>query len=180
MHRRRTGKKKLFECRKIIQVAKETNVDAIHPGYGFLSENPLFVMQCEKEGITFIGPTADVMTLMGSKVQSRYKMHEAGIPVVPGSEKGLESLEQALAFAEELGYPLMLKASAGGGGIGMNLVHNAEELKNKFHSTKQQAGQFFVDDTLLIEELIKNPRDIEVQIAAVHHGNIVHYFEREG
>ncbi|HLR72154.1 MAG TPA: acetyl-CoA carboxylase biotin carboxylase subunit [Pseudogracilibacillus sp.] len=173
------AKKSYLNIEKIIQVAKETNVDAIHPGYGFLSENPQFVTQCEKEGITFIGPTADVMALMGSKVESRYKMHEAGIPVVPGSEKSVESLEQALVFAEDLGYPLMLKASAGGGGIGMNLVHNAEELKNKFHSTKQQAGQFFGDDTLLIEKLIKNPRHIEVQIAADHHGNIVHLFERE-
>ena len=173
------AKKSYLNIERIIQVAKEKNVDAIHPGYGFLAESPQFVNECEKEAITFVGPKADVITLMGSKVQSRHKMYEAGIPVVPGSEKSMETLEQALVFAEEIGYPLLLKASAGGGGIGMKLVNNAEELRNNFYSTKKQAEQFFGDDTLYIEKLISNPRHIEVQIAADRHGNIVHLFERE-
>lgn len=173
------AKKSYLDIDKVIQVAKETNVDAIHPGYGFLSENPKFVTRCEEEGITFIGPTAKVMQLMGSKLESRTKMFEAGIPVVPGSEKSIDSVEEAIEGAEEVGYPLMLKASAGGGGIGMKLIHNEEELASNFHSTKQQAQNFFGDDKVFIEKFIKEPRHIEVQIAADIHGNAVHLFERE-
>ncbi|RDW15379.1 acetyl-CoA carboxylase biotin carboxylase subunit [Oceanobacillus chungangensis] len=173
------AKKSYLNIDKIIEAAKGTNADAIHPGYGFLSENPAFVERCEKENITFIGPTADVMKLMSSKLESRIQMSEAGIPVVPGSEKRLESVEQALTVADSLGYPLMLKASAGGGGIGMKLIQTEEELTKNFSSVKQQAQQFFGDDAVFLEKWISNPRHIEVQVAGDMHGNMVHLFERE-
>lgn len=173
------AKKSYLNIEKVIQVAKETNADAIHPGYGFLSENPKFVTRCEEEGITFIGPSASVMKLMGNKVASRIKMHDAGIPVVPGSERNLENIEEALAAADRIGYPLMLKASAGGGGIGMKLIHTDDELKKNFDSTKQQAQNFFGDDTVFIEKFITDPHHIEVQVAVDGHENIVHLFERE-
>lgn len=172
-------KKSYLNIDKIMEAAKATNVDAIHPGYGFLSENPELVKRCEAEGITFIGPKAEVMELMSSKLESRIQMHEAGIPVVPGSEKRLESVDQAITVAEDLGYPLMLKASAGGGGIGMKLIHSEEELTKHFSSVKQQAQQFFSDDTVFLEKWISNPRHIEVQVAGDTHGNMVHLFERE-
>lgn len=173
------AKKSYLDIEKVIQVAKETNVDAIHPGYGFLSENPAFVRRVEEEGITFIGPSAAVMELMGSKLSSRIKMHEAGIPVVPGSERKLDTIEDAIDVAKEIGYPVMLKASAGGGGIGMRLIHNEAELHQFFDATKQQAQNFFGDDTVFLEQLIEGPRHIEVQIAADANGNVVHIFERE-
>lgn len=173
------AKKSYLNIDKIMEAAKATNADAIHPGYGFLSENPELVKRCEAEGITFIGPKAEVMELMSSKLQSRIQMHEAGISVVPGSEKRLESVEQAITVAESLGYPLMLKASAGGGGIGMKLIHSEEELTKHFSSVKQQAQQFFSDDAVFLEKWISNPRHIEVQVAGDTHGNMIHLFERE-
>lgn len=173
------AKKSYLDIENIIQAAKETNADAIHPGYGFLSENPAFVSRCEKEGITFIGPSAKAIELMGSKLEARAQMQEAGVPVVPGSEGQLNSIEEAVKLAEEIGYPLMLKASAGGGGIGMQLVENAAELTKAFGSTKQRAESFFGDDALFLEKWINQPRHIEVQIAADEHGNIIHLFERE-
>ena len=173
------AKKSYLDIEKVIRVAKETKANAIHPGYGFLSENPLFVNRCEEEGIVFIGPSAEVMKVMGSKLESRVQMHTAGIPVVPGSEQGLETVEEALAVAENLGYPLMLKASAGGGGIGMKLVQNSDELETAFNPTKQQAISFFGDGTVFLEKWISDPRHIEVQIAADMHGNAVHLYERE-
>lgn len=173
------AKKSYLDIEKVIQVARDTKVNAIHPGYGFLSENPSFVNRCEEEGIVFIGPSAEVMKVMGSKLESRIQMHAAGIPVVPGSEQGLETVEEALEVAENLGYPLMLKASAGGGGIGMKLVQNSDELKTVFNATKQQAISFFGDGAVFLEKWISEPRHIEVQIAADTHGNAVHLFERE-
>lgn len=164
---------------KILQAAKESGADAIHPGYGFLAENATFIGRCEEEGIKFIGPTADVVTLMGSKVRSREEMAKAGIPVVPGSENNLESLEEAFELANEIGYPLMLKASAGGGGIGMRIVKSDSELKTAFPQIKQLAQNFFSDDSVFLEKLILNPRHIEVQVAADEHGNVVHLFDRE-
>ncbi|SFE52977.1 acetyl-CoA carboxylase biotin carboxylase subunit [Alteribacillus iranensis] len=173
------AKKSYLVVDKIIDVAKETNTDAIHPGYGFLSENPDFVERCEKENITFIGPSADIMKIMGSKLSAREQMQKANVPVVPGSEGKLNSIEEALETAETLGYPLMLKASAGGGGIGMKLVHSREELERAFDSTVQQAESYFNDGAVFLEKLITKPRHIEVQVVADHHGNVVHVFERE-
>lgn len=173
------AKKSYLNIEKIVSTAKELNVDAVHPGYGFLSESSKFVKLCEEAGITFIGPDKETMEVMGSKLQSRQKMIEAGIPVVPGSDKNLQSLKEALDVASGLEYPLMLKASAGGGGIGMKKVHNEEELKAAFKTTKKQAENFFSDDKLFLEQWIYEPRHIEVQIAADTKGNVIHLFERE-
>lgn len=173
------AKKSYLDIEKIMNAAKEANVDAIHPGYGFLSENPLFVERCEEEGITFIGPNKETMEMMGSKLVSRQKMQEAGVPVVPGSDKDLTSIEEAIDIANELTYPLMLKASAGGGGIGMKYIENEDALVAAYEPTQQQAENFFSDGRLFLEKIIENPRHIEVQVAADTHGNVVHLFERE-
>jgi acetyl-CoA carboxylase biotin carboxylase subunit len=173
------AKKSYLNIEKIIQVAKETNADAIHPGYGFLSENPVFVERCEEENIVFIGPAAETIRLMGSKLEARIQMKKAGVKVVPGSDESIDSIEEATLTANKLGYPLMLKASAGGGGIGMQLVHNEDELKNVFDTTKQKANSFFNDGTVFLEKFISNPRHIEVQIVADNYGNVLHLFERE-
>ncbi|MDM5340610.1 acetyl-CoA carboxylase biotin carboxylase subunit [Fictibacillus enclensis] len=173
------AKQSYLDAEKIIGAAKETQADAIHPGYGFLSENAAFSQRCKEEGICFIGPQPEVMTMMGDKIQARKKMEEAGVPIVPGYNGKLESLEEALWIAESLGYPLMLKASAGGGGIGMELVRNEDELKKAFASTMKKADSFFGDGTLFLEKWIENPRHIEVQVVCDQHGNGIHLFERE-
>ncbi|QED49388.1 acetyl-CoA carboxylase biotin carboxylase subunit [Cytobacillus dafuensis] len=173
------AKKSYLNVEKVIQVAKKTNADAIHPGYGFLSENPEFVRRCEEENIVFIGPSAETIRLMGSKLEARVQMQKAGVKVVPGTDRSLDSVEEAVLVANELGYPLMLKASAGGGGIGMQLVHDQEELIKVFDGTKQKANSFFNDGTVFLEKWILNPRHIEVQIVADTYGNVLHLFERE-
>ncbi|GLY08889.1 acetyl-CoA carboxylase biotin carboxylase subunit [Pseudobacillus badius] len=173
------AKKSYLDIEKIIQAAKQTKADAIHPGYGFLSENPQFAKRCEAENIVFIGPSADVMRIMGSKLEARGHMQRAGVPVVPGSDGQIHSVEEAAAVANQLGYPLMLKASAGGGGIGMQLVQNQEELEKAFHSTIQKAESFFNDGAVFLEKWISDPRHIEVQIAADDFENVVHLYERE-
>ncbi|KON67791.1 biotin carboxylase [Peribacillus butanolivorans] len=173
------AKKSYLDIEKVIQIAKETHADAIHPGYGFLSENPEFVRRCEEENIVFIGPSAETIHIMGSKLEARTQMQKAGVRVVPGTDKSIESVDEALLIANDLGYPLMLKASAGGGGIGMQLVQNDAELIKVFDATKQQATSFFKDGTVFLEKWISNPRHIEVQIVADTYGNVLHLFERE-
>lgn len=173
------AKKSYLDIEKVIQVAKETGADAVHPGYGFLSENPAFVRRCEEEGIVFIGPNARTIELMGSKIEARRQMKQAGVPVVPGFDGKIESAEEALVIAEELGYPLMLKASAGGGGIGMQVVHTPDELQKAFDSTMQRAASYFGDGTLFLERWLANPHHIEVQVVCDTYGNAVHLFERE-
>ncbi|MBY0123734.1 acetyl/propionyl/methylcrotonyl-CoA carboxylase subunit alpha [Bacillus sp. S/N-304-OC-R1] len=173
------AKKSYLNVEKIIQAAKETNADAIHPGYGFLSENPEFVRRCEEENIVFIGPAAETIRLMGSKLEARIQMQKAGVKVVPGTDKSIESIDEAVQIANELGYPLMLKASAGGGGIGMQLIHDEAELIKGFDSTKQKASSFFNDGTVFLEKWISKPRHIEVQVIADDYGNVMHLFERE-
>ncbi|WP_027416252.1 acetyl-CoA carboxylase biotin carboxylase subunit [Aneurinibacillus terranovensis] len=173
------AKKSYLDVEKVIEAIKQTGASAVHPGYGFLSENAVFARRCEQEGITFIGPDARIIELMGSKIESRRQMQQAGVPVVPGWDGSLESVEEALQIAENLGYPLMLKASAGGGGIGMQLVHDAEELRKVYATTKQRAVSSFGDGTLFLEKWISNPRHIEVQIAGDYEGNAIHLFERE-
>lgn len=164
---------------KIMEIAKECRADAIHPGYGFLSENHLFAEKCEIEGIIFVGPNSQVLKQMGSKIEARKIMKEAGVPVVPGSIEALDTIDEAKAFAKEIGYPVMLKASLGGGGIGMQVVQSDEELENVFLDNQQRAKQFFGDGSMFIEKKIDDARHIEVQILADQHGNVMHLFERE-
>src|SRR6266404_1640129 len=168
-----------LDIRKIIDAAKRTGAQAIHPGYGFLSENAKFAHACAEAGVKFIGPNAAAMELMGSKTRARQQMEKAGVPCVPGTSRGLESFGQAERVAEEIGYPLMLKAAAGGGGKGMRLVRSREELKPALESAKSEALRAFGDSEVYVEKLIANPRHIEVQVLADEHGNVVHLGERE-
>jgi acetyl-CoA carboxylase biotin carboxylase subunit len=164
---------------KILGVAKLSGADAIHPGYGFLSENAKFAVACAEAGIKFIGPTAASMEMMGSKTRARQHMEKAGIPFVPGTSRGLESAAQAEEVAEKIGYPVMLKAAAGGGGKGMRLVHKREEIKSALESAQSEAQRSFGDGEVYIEKAIVNPRHIEMQILADEHGNTVYLGERE-
>jgi acetyl-CoA carboxylase biotin carboxylase subunit len=164
---------------KILDVAERTGAEAIHPGYGFLSENPRFAQACAHAGVKFIGPTAASIELMGSKTRARQQMGDVGVPLVPGIAHGLKSLEEAQQVASQIGYPVMLKAAAGGGGKGMRLVDSAGELKSALASTRSEAERAFSDDEVYIEKAIFNPRHIEMQILADEHGNTVWLGERE-
>ncbi|MGM8366541.1 acetyl-CoA carboxylase biotin carboxylase subunit [Virgibacillus sp. W0181] len=164
---------------KIISIAKKANVDAIHPGYGFLSENAVFANQCEAEGITFIGPNSKVIKQMGDKVAARYAMQLAGVPIIPGTEQAVKSADEAISAARKIGYPVMLKAAAGGGGIGMQMVKDDAALEKAFTSNSERAKNFFGDGSMFIEKKVTHARHIEMQLLADHHGNIVHLFERE-
>lgn len=163
---------------KILELAKMTGA-AIHPGYGFLSENADFARQCEKEGVIFIGPSADIIERMGIKTEARKIMKAAGLPIVPGIETPLSSIEEARKVAEEIGYPIMLKALAGGGGKGMRLVHSADELDEAIRLSKSEAANAFGNDAVYIEKYIEHPHHIEVQVLGDRYGNIVHLGERE-
>ncbi len=162
----------------IISVAISTGVDAIHPGYGLLSENAEFARKVQAAGIRFIGPDADTIDKMGDKIGSRVTMRVAGVPVVPGTDEGVTSLEDAVQAAAAIGYPIMLKASAGGGGIGMVRCESEQALSQHFQSVKTRAKAYFGDDVVFIEKFIANARHIEVQIFGDDHGNVVHLFER--
>ncbi len=164
---------------KILEAAKRSGADAIHPGYGFLSENAKFAEACAHAGVKFIGPTAAAMQAMGSKTRARQAMEKAGVPFVPGTSRGLESFEQAARVGERIGYPLMLKAAAGGGGKGMRLVHAAAELKSALEGARSEAERSFGDSEVYIEKAILNPRHIEMQVLADEHGNTVYLGERE-
>ncbi|GGB53271.1 biotin carboxylase 2 [Lentibacillus populi] len=164
---------------KIIELAKEAKADAIHPGYGLLSENANFAKESKRNGITFIGPTPEVMEKMGSKIEARKTMEAAGVPIVPGNSTPLLHLEEAEIVAGQIGYPLMLKASAGGGGIGMQIIHDLDELRKAFSGNQKRATDFFRDGAMFIEKLVQNPRHIEIQILADHEGNTIFLGERE-
>ncbi|MGH9948737.1 MAG: acetyl-CoA carboxylase biotin carboxylase subunit [Pyrinomonadaceae bacterium] len=164
---------------KVIAVAKQAGVDAIHPGYGFLSENANFVRQVADAGITFIGPPPEAMDAMGGKISARKIAIEAGVPVVPGTTEPLKSLEDAQKTAAEIGYPIMLKASAGGGGKGMRLVNSADELKSAYENSRAESLASFGDDAVYVEKAVVRPRHIEIQIFSDTHGNHVHLGERE-
>jgi acetyl-CoA carboxylase, biotin carboxylase subunit len=164
---------------KILNVAKLSGADAIHPGYGFLSENARFAQACTDAGVKFIGPSAASMAMMGSKTRARQEMEKANVPFVPGTSRGLESPEQAAQVAAKLGYPVMLKAAAGGGGKGMRLVHVREELKSALEAAKSEAQRAFGDGEVYIEKAVVNPRHIEMQVLADEHGNTVYLGERE-
>jgi len=164
---------------KIIEVAKRCGAEAIHPGYGFLSENAKFARACREAGVKFIGPTPEAMESLGSKTKARQLMQTANVPFVPGSAKGLRSLDDAKEVAERTGYPIMLKAAAGGGGKGMRMVASKAELKSAYEGARSEALRSFGDDEVYIEKLIQNPRHIEMQILADEHGNTVWLGERE-
>src|SRR5690606_11921112 len=163
---------------KIIEEAKKHGVDAIHPGYGLLSENAGFARRVAEAGMVFIGPSSDIIEKMGDKIESRRTMIQAGVPVVPGTEEGVATLEEAIQEAEAIGYPLMLKASAGGGGIGMVRCESEQALTQQFVSVKNRAKAYFGDDVVYLEKFIADARHIEVQIFGDHHGNLVHLYER--
>jgi len=164
---------------KIIAVARKSGADAIHPGYGFLSENPRFAHACGEAGIKFIGPTAASMELMGSKTRARQHMEKAGVPFVPGTSRGVDSAQEALRVSDQIGYPVMLKAAAGGGGKGMRLIHTPQELPSALESARSEALRAFANDEVYIEKAILNPRHIEMQVLADEHGNTVYLGERE-
>ncbi len=164
---------------EIIQLAKDKGVDAIHPGYGFLSENSEFAKKCEENGIAFIGPTGEMMDQLGDKIQSKIVADAAGVRTIPGVERALKDEEDALAIAQQIGYPVMLKAAAGGGGRGMRVVHEESNLVHEFQRAKSEAGKAFGDDTMFIEKYVEQPKHIEVQLLGDRYGNIVHLFERD-
>ncbi|WP_110929559.1 acetyl-CoA carboxylase biotin carboxylase subunit [Bacillus massiliglaciei] len=164
---------------KIIEIAKKSGADAVHPGYGFLSENAEFAQNCQTAGLVFIGPDSKVIQKMGDKVEARITMEKAGIPLVPGLSRSLRDIDDAASAAKEIGYPVMLKASAGGGGIGMQALHNEQELLKAYEGIQKRAQQFFGDGNLFIEKLIEKPRHIEIQVLADQYGNAVYLWERE-
>ena len=164
---------------RIIDVAKRAGVDAIHPGYGFLSENKQFAQRCDEEGIKFIGPHIEHLDMFGDKVKARTTAINAKLPVIPGTDGPIENFEAAKAFAQEAGFPLMIKATSGGGGKGMRIVREEGELEDAFHRAKSEAEKSFGNSEVYIERYIDNPKHIEVQIIGDEYGNIVHLYERD-
>lgn len=163
----------------ILDVAKQAGAEAIHPGYGLLSENATFAKRVEEAGLTFIGPKSDVIQAMGSKLEARKTMEQAGIPIVQGVNEPIANVDEAVEIASGIGYPVMLKASAGGGGIGMQLVNDEAELRKAFEGNQKRAQSFFGDGTMFIEKFIAEPHHVEVQVLADTHGNVVPVYERE-
>ncbi|MGH9430680.1 MAG: acetyl-CoA carboxylase biotin carboxylase subunit [Terriglobia bacterium] len=164
---------------KILAAAKRSGAEAIHPGYGFLSEKPEFARACEAEKLVFIGPSARAMELMGSKTAARRALMDANLPVVPGTDRDLRSFDEARTVAAKIGYPVMLKASAGGGGKGLRRVANAEELESSYRTARSEAQNAFNDPSVYIEKYIERPRHIEIQLFADTHGNVIYLGERE-
>ena len=171
--------KSYLNFKNIIEAANITGADAIHPGFGFLSENSQFAKICEESNIKFIGPNYKVIELMGNKSNAKELMKNAGVPVIPGSDGSVKGLKDAIKIANEIGYPVMLKAAAGGGGKGIRIVNIPEELESNYNIVKQEAKLSFNDDEIYIEKFIKNPRHVEIQILADEHGNVIHLGERD-
>lgn len=171
--------KPYLDIEAIIDTAKECGADAIHPGYGFLSENAAFARRCADEGIVFVGPSPAVMDMLGDKVKAKEVAQRAGVPIIQSSDKDLDGTAEALAEARRIGYPLMLKAAAGGGGRGMRVVRNDADLEMTFASARNEALKAFGDGTVFLERFIENPRHIEVQVVGDQHGNVVHLYERD-
>ena len=164
---------------RLIEVARRSGAEAIHPGYGFLAENPDFARACADAGLVFIGPPVAAMELMGSKTASRRALMQAGLPVVPGTDRNLETLEEVERVAGEIGYPVMLKASAGGGGKGLRLVFAPEELASAYRNARSEAQNAFNDPAIYLEKYLERPRHIEIQILGDQHGNLIYLGERE-
>jgi len=173
-----TASESYLNIDKILEVARRSGAEAIHPGYGFLSENARFATACRDAGIKFIGPTPESMEMMGSKTRARQNMKKAGVPFVPGSEHGLE-YEASERLAEQIGYPVMLKAAAGGGGKGMRLVHFPADLRSAYENARSESQRAFGDNEVYIEKAIVNPRHVEMQVFGDEHGNVVYLGERE-
>src|SRR5216110_3431682 len=163
----------------IVAVAKSKGVDAIHPGYGFLSENAAFARACEKAGITFIGPTPELLEMLGDKTAARRLATSAGVPVLPGTEKAVKSADEAKKIAKEIGYPVIVKAAMGGGGRGMRVVREESELEARIEEAQGEARSAFGDASVFLEKFLPRARHIEVQILADHHGNLLHLYERD-
>ena len=164
---------------RIVNLAVATGCDAIHPGYGFLSENAELAQACRRRGVTFIGPSAEVIQRMGDKTEARFAMQKVGVPVTPGSEGNLASEEAALATAEAIGYPVMLKATSGGGGRGIRRCDSPDDLQRNYERVISEATKAFGRAEVFLERCVVNPKHIEVQILADHHGNCIHLFERD-
>ena len=173
------SKDSYLNMNSVITAAKIAEADAIHPGYGFLSENAAFVKMCEDNGIKFIGPSAESISMIGNKAQAKTAMIKAGVPVIPGSDGAVYSLLECEEICEKIGYPIMIKASAGGGGKGIRRVDNKESLKNAYNLCRAEAKTSFGDDSVYIEKFIVNPRHIEIQMIADEFGKIIHLFERD-
>ena len=174
-----TPNKSYLNVKAIIEAACLKGCDSIHPGYGFLSENSSFAKICDEIGIKFIGPSFKMIELMGNKSKAKETMKNANVPVVAGSDGLIYTIAEALKIAEKIKYPVILKASAGGGGKGIRVAYNEEELKKHYEIVKQEAKISFNDDSLYIEKFIENPRHIEIQILADEHGNVIHLGERD-
>lgn len=171
--------KSYLNIKNIIQAAYITKADSIHSGFGFLSENSKFAQICEESNIKFIGPKSEIIELLGNKSNAKEMMKKAGVPVIPGSDGSVKGLKDALEIAKKIGYPVMLKAAAGGGGKGIRVANTAEELKKEYEVVKQEAKNSFNDDEIYIEKFIENPRHVEIQIVADEHGNVIHLGERD-
>src|SRR5690625_2219710 len=163
----------------IIELAKNVGVDAIHPGYGFLSENIHFAKRCEEEGLSFIGPKSEHLQIFGDKVRARIQAINAGLKVIPGSDGPVKTVDEVVDFGEQHGYPIIIKAALGGGGRGMRIVRNKSNLNDAFERAKSEAKASFGNDEVYVEKLIENPKHIEVQILGDHKNNIVHLYERD-
>ena len=173
------SKESYLNYEKIIEVCKKANVDAVHPGYGFLSENTVFAQKLKEAGITFIGPTVANIEAMGDKLSAKSLMKIAGVPTVPGSDGGVETVEEAKSICEKIGLPVIIKASAGGGGKGMRVVRQMDELESAFRACRSEGQNYFADPTVYIEKFVNDPKHIEIQVFGDTHGNHVHLFERE-
>ena len=163
----------------IIKIAKDHNIDAIHPGYGFLAENPVLVEECEKNGLVFIGPTVESMNAMGDKISSKQIAIASEVPIIPGVDHAMKTTEEAIEVARKVGYPVMLKASNGGGGRGMRIVNSEEEMAKEFKEAIDESKKAFGDDQVFIEKYLKGPKHVEVQVLADNYGNVVHLFDRD-
>ena len=171
--------KSYLNIKNIIEAARMKGADSIHPGFGFLSENSQFAKICEESNIKFIGPKSNVIELLGNKSNAKELMKKAGVPVILGSDGGVESIDEAKKIAQKIGYPVMIKAAAGGGGKGIRIANNENELITNYNIVKQEAKISFNDDEVYIEKFVKNPRHVEIQILADEYGNIIHLGERD-
>ena len=171
--------KSYLNIRNIIEAARITNADSIHPGLGFLSENSQFASICKESNIKFIGPEAEIIDLLGNKSNAKEMMKKAGVPVIPGSDGSVKGLKDAICISEKIGYPVILKAAAGGGGKGIRVVKTPDELETAYNIVKQESKNAFNDDEIYIEKFVVNPRHVEIQILADEHGNVIHLGERD-